>query len=68
MLADILLLIIKLKTTYSDESHHDGGCNLSLTSRASTLSIFRKVKPDSELQSAHEKRQKFLFSIQKLTL
>ena len=38
MLAGILLHIIKLKTTYeySHKSHHYGGCNQSLTSRAST--------------------------------
>ena len=29
------ILFIKLKTTYSHESHHYGGCNQSLTSRPS---------------------------------
>ena len=36
MLARILWPIIKLKTTYSHKSHHYGGSNQSLTSRAST--------------------------------
>ena len=45
MSAGIFLHIIKLKTTYPYESHHYGDCNLSLTSRASTLLISRKVKP-----------------------
>ena len=45
MLAGIWLHIIKLKTVYSYESHHYGGCNQSLTSPASTLPISRKVKP-----------------------
>ena len=45
MLAGILLHIIKLKTVYSYESYHYGGCNQSLTSRASTSPISRKVKP-----------------------
>ena len=45
MLAGILLHIIKLKTTYSHESHHYSGCNQSLTSRASTWPISKKVKP-----------------------
>ena len=36
MLAGILLKIIKLKTTYYHKSHHYGGYNQSLTSRAST--------------------------------
>ena len=30
---DILLHIFKLKTTYSYESHHYGGCNQSLANR-----------------------------------
>ena len=29
MLAGILLHIIKLKTTYSDKSHHYGGCKIT---------------------------------------
>ena len=33
-LVGILLHIIKLKTVYSYESHHYGGCNQSLMSRA----------------------------------
>ena len=45
MLTGILLHIIKLKTVYSYESHHYGICNQFLTSRASTLTISRKVKP-----------------------
>ena len=45
MLACIILYIIKLKTVYSYEIHHYDGCNQSLTSRVSTLPIFRKVKP-----------------------
>ena len=45
MLAGILLYIMKLKTVYSYESHRYGGCNQSLTSRASTLPISIKVKP-----------------------
>ena len=45
MLAGILWHITKLKTVYSYERHHYGGCNESLTSRASTLPISRKVKP-----------------------
>ena len=46
MLAGILLHIIKLKMVYSYENHHNGDCNQSLTSRASTLlPISRKVKP-----------------------
>ena len=36
MLAGISLHIIKLKTTYSHKNLHYGGCNQSLTSRAST--------------------------------
>ena len=45
MLTGILAHIIKLKTVYSYEGHHYGGCNQSLTSRVSTLPISRKVKP-----------------------
>ena len=44
MLAGILLHIIELKTVYSYESRHYGGCNQSLTSRVSTLPISRRVK------------------------
>ena len=44
MLAVILLHIIELKTLYSYESYHYGGCNQSLTSRAKALPIYRKVK------------------------
>ena len=46
MLAAILLHIITLKTAYSDESHHYGDCNKTLTSHASKLPIPRKVKPE----------------------
>ena len=62
-----------LKTMYSYETHDYGGCNQWLTSRASTLPISRKVSEkksqasNSELRSAHKERQKFWFSIQKLT-
>ena len=45
ILAGILLHIITLKTMYSYESYHYGDCNQMLTSHASTLSIYRKVKP-----------------------
>ena len=67
MFAGILLHIIKLKTVYSYESHHYGGCNQSLTSHASTLPSSRKVKPAIRNYSAHKERQKFWFSIPKLT-
>ena len=43
MWADILLHIIKLKTVYSYENYHYGGRNQSLTTRASTLPVARKV-------------------------
>ena len=68
MLAGILLHIIKFKTTYSHKSHHYGGCNQSLTSRASTQPISRKVKPAIQNYSAQKERRKFLFSVEKLTL
>ena len=42
MLFDILLHIIKLKMTYSRESHHYDSCNQLLTNRASTQPISRK--------------------------
>ena len=45
ILASILLHIINLKTVYSYGIHHYGSCNWSLMSHASTLPIYRKVKP-----------------------
>ena len=45
MLAAISLYIIELKTVYSYECHHYGGCNQSLTNRASKLPISIKVNP-----------------------
>ena len=54
MLAGILLHIIKLKTTYSYESRHNGGRNQSLTSPNS-----RNIKPSIQNYKVPIKASKF---------
>ena len=49
---------MKLKTTYSNESHHYGGSNQSLTSQHYLRVFLEKPSQHSELQSDHKERQK----------